>query len=180
MLSIVKLMDGGGLFETGAGGSAPKHVQQLMDENHLRWDSLGEFCALGESLKYLATVKNNKKAKVLGEAVDQATQGILDQNRSPGRKVSQPDNRTSHFYFALYWAKALATQSDDLELAGHFEPIAKALSENENTILEDFSSPKGKPADTGGYFHNDDQKTEKIMRPSNVFNKIIKLASELK
>lgn len=180
MLSIVKLMDGGGLFETGAGGSAPKHVQQLMDENHLRWDSLGEFCALGESLKYLATVKNNKKAKVLGEAVNQATQGILDQNRSPGRKVSQPDNRTSHFYFALYWAKALATQSDDLELAGHFEPIAKALSENENTILEDFSSPKGKPADTGGYFHNDDQKTEKIMRPSNVFNKIIKLASELK
>jgi isocitrate dehydrogenase len=180
MLSIVKLMNGGGLFETGAGGSAPKHVQQLMDENHLRWDSLGEFCALGESLKYLATVKNNKKARVLGEAVDQATQGILDQNKSPGRKVSQLDNRASHFYFALYWAKALATQLDDLELAGHFEPIAKALSENETTILEDLSSPKGKPADTGGYFHNDDQKTEKVMRPSNVFNKIIKLANKLK
>ncbi|MEO9819353.1 MAG: NADP-dependent isocitrate dehydrogenase, partial [Paracoccaceae bacterium] len=125
MLSIVKLMQGGGLFETGAGGSAPKHVQQLMEENHLRWDSLGEFCALGESLKYLAQVKGNAKAKVLGDAVDAATQGILDNDRSPGRKVGQPDNRDSHYYFALYWAQALATQTDDVELATEFEPLAK-------------------------------------------------------
>ena len=175
MLSIVKLMNGGGLFETGAGGSAPKHVQQLMEENHLRWDSLGEFCALGESLKYLATVKNNKKARILGEAVDQATQGILDQNKSPGRKVSQLDNRDSHFYFALYWAQALAMQSDDPDLAKYFEPIAQALAENETAILDDLSSAKGKPADIGGYFHGNHQKTEDIMRPSEIFNRIIKL-----
>jgi isocitrate dehydrogenase len=175
MLSIVKLMNGGGLFETGAGGSAPKHVQQLMEENHLRWDSLGEFCALGESLKYLATVKNNKKARILGEAVDQATQGILDQNKSPGRKVSQLDNRDSHFYFARYWAQALAMQSDDPDLAKYFEPIAQALAENETAILDDLSSAKGKPADIGGYFHGNHQKTEDIMRPSEIFNRIIKL-----
>ena len=175
MLSIVKLMNGGGLFETGAGGSAPKHVQQLMEENHLRWDSLGEFCALGESLKYLATVKNNKKARILGEAVDQATQGILDQNKSPGRKVSQLDNRDSHFYFARYWAQALAMQSDDPDLAKYFKPIAQALAENETAILDDLSSAKGKPVDIGGYFHGNHQKTEDIMRPSEIFNRIIKL-----
>ncbi|MGY8791851.1 MAG: NADP-dependent isocitrate dehydrogenase, partial [Pseudomonadales bacterium] len=117
MLSIVKLMNGGGLFETGAGGSAPKHVQQLMEENHLRWDSLGEFCALGESLKFLATANGNTKAKVLGDAVDLATQGILDHNKSPGRTVGQPDNRHSHFYFALYWAQALGTAVD---VGGYF------------------------------------------------------------
>ena len=117
MLSIVKLMNGGGLFETGAGGSAPKHVQQLVEENHLRWDSMGEFCALGESLNFLADVKGNKKAGVLGAAAEVATQGILDNNKSPDRKVGQPDNRDSHYWFARYWAEALATQTEDAELA---------------------------------------------------------------
>jgi isocitrate dehydrogenase len=173
MLSIVKLMNGGGLFETGAGGSAPKHVQQLMEENHLRWDSLGEFCALGESLKYLASVKGNAKAKVLGEAVDTATQGILDNNRSPGRRVGQPDNRDSHFYFALYWAQALAEQTDDADLAAHFAPVAKALTENEATIVADLASAQGGKADTGGYYHTDDAKTDAVMRPSATLNKII-------
>ncbi|MEM9584443.1 MAG: NADP-dependent isocitrate dehydrogenase [Pseudomonadota bacterium] len=173
MLSIVKLMNGGGLFETGAGGSAPKHVQQLMEENHLRWDSLGEFCALGESLKYLAQVKGNAKAKVLGDAVDAATQGILDNNKSPSRKVGEPDNRDSHFYFALYWAQALAAQSDDEELAAHFAPIAAALAENEAKITADFAAVQGAPADTGGYFRGDAQKTAAVMRPSVTLNEII-------
>jgi isocitrate dehydrogenase len=173
MLSIVKLMNGGGLFETGAGGSAPKHVQQLVEENHLRWDSLGEFCALGESLKYLAIVKGNGKAKVLGDAVDAATQGILDNNKSPGRKVGQPDNRDGHFYFALYWAKALAAQSTDAELAAHFAPMAKALAENEATILADFASAQGCPVDTGGYYHTDAGRTAAVMRPSAILNQII-------
>jgi isocitrate dehydrogenase len=173
MLSIVKLMNGGGLFETGAGGSAPKHVQQLVEENHLRWDSLGEFCALGESLKYLAIVKGNGKAKVLGDAVDAATQGILDNNNSPGRKVGQPDNRDSHFYFALYWAKALATQSTDAELAAHFAPMAKALAENEAAILADIASAQGRPVDTGGYYHTDAGRTAAVMRPSAILNQII-------
>ena len=173
MLSIVKLMQGGGMFETGAGGSAPKHVQQLMEENHLRWDSLGEFCALGESLKYLSQVKGNSKAKVLGDAVDLATQGILDHNKSPGRKVGQPDNRDSHFFFALYWAQALAAQAADLEIAAHFAPIAKALAENETAILAELAELQGNPADTGGYFHCDAAKTEEIMRPSAILNSII-------
>ncbi len=127
MLSIVKLMNGGGLFETGAGGSAPKHVQQLVEQNHLRWDSMGEFCALGESLKFLADSKGNAKAGVLGTAAEVATQGILDNNRSPSRKVGEPDNRDSHYWFARYWAEALAAQSDDAELAAEFAPIAKRL-----------------------------------------------------
>ena len=173
MLSIVKLMQGGGLFETGAGGSAPKHVQQLVEENHLRWDSLGEFCALGESLKFLAQVKGNAKAKVLGEAVDTATQGILDHNKSPGRKVGQPDNRDSHYFFALYWAQALAAQTDDGEMAAHFAPIAKALAENEATIQAEIAAVQGKPADTGGYFRPDANKTIAVMRPSATLNSII-------
>ncbi|MEP0208055.1 MAG: NADP-dependent isocitrate dehydrogenase [Paracoccaceae bacterium] len=173
MLSIVKLMQGGGLFETGAGGSAPKHVQQLMEENHLRWDSLGEFCALGESLKYLAQVKGNAKAKVLGDAVDAATQGILDNDRSPGRKVGQPDNRDSHYYFALYWAQALATQTDDVELATEFEPLAKALADNEDKIVADLAAAQGGVADTGGYFRTDSSKTTAIMRPSATLLNII-------
>ncbi|MFT6105145.1 MAG: isocitrate dehydrogenase [Paracoccaceae bacterium] len=173
MLSIVKLMNGGGMFETGAGGSAPKHVQQLVKENHLRWDSLGEFCALGESLKFLATVKGNAKAKVLGDAVDIATQGILDKNHSPSRRVGQPDNRDSHFYFALYWAQALADQPHDAELAAHFAPVAAALSDNEAQIVADFAAAQGKPADTGGYYHTDAAKTEMVMRPSATFNRII-------
>jgi isocitrate dehydrogenase len=173
MLSIVKLMNGGGLFETGAGGSAPKHVQQLVEENHLRWDSLGEFCALGESLKFLADTKGNEKARILGEAVDSATQGILDNDKSPGRRVGQPDNRDSHFYFALYWAQALAEQSKDADLAAHFAPIAAALAENEAAIVADLAAAQGGPADIGGYYHTDPAKTAAVMRPSKTLNDII-------
>jgi len=173
MLSIVKLMNGGGMFETGAGGSAPKHVQQLMEENHLRWDSLGEFCALGESLRFLAETSGNTRARVLGDAVDAATQGVLDHNKSPGGRVGQTDNRGSHFYFALYWAKALAAQTEDAGLAAHFAPIAQALVENEATILAELASGQGKPVDLGGYYHTDPQKTEAVMRPSATFARII-------
>ncbi|MBB94575.1 MAG: isocitrate dehydrogenase (NADP(+)) [Rhodobacteraceae bacterium] len=173
MLSIVKLMQGGGLFETGAGGSAPKHVQQLVEENHLRWDSLGEFCALGESLKFLASAKNNAKAKVLGEAVDVATQGILDDNRSPSRKVGEPDNRDSHYWFARYWAEALAAQGDDAELAAHFAPIAEALAAKEAEITGELAAAQGKPADLGGYYHGDAAKTAAVMRPSAALNAIL-------
>lgn len=173
MLSIVKLMNGGGLFETGAGGSAPKHVQQLVEENHLRWDSLGEFCALGESLKFLGEVKNNVRARTMGLAVEKATQKLLDKDKSPGRKVGQPDNRHSHYYFALYWAEALAEQSDDAAIADHFKPIAKALAENEEAIVEELSSDTGAPKDLGGYFHTNAGKTNAVMRPSPTLNKII-------
>jgi isocitrate dehydrogenase len=173
MLSIVKLMNGGGMFETGAGGSAPKHVQQILEENHLRWDSLGEFCALGESLKFLAETKGNPKAKVLGDAVDAATQGVLDHNKSPGGRVGQTDNRHSHFYFALYWAEALAAQTADAELAQHFAPIAKALAAGEAAIVAELVSGEGKPADLGGYYHTDPTKTEAVMRASSTFAQII-------
>ncbi|ETA51907.1 NADP-dependent isocitrate dehydrogenase [Ponticoccus alexandrii] len=173
MLSIVKLMQGGGLFETGAGGSAPKHVQQLQEENHLRWDSLGEFCALGESFKFLADQKGNEKARVLGDAVEAATQGILDHDRSPSRKVGEPDNRDSHYWFARYWAEALAAQSDDAELAAHFAPIAKALADGEAAITGELAAAQGKPADLGGYYHSDPAKTAAVMRPSQTLNEII-------
>ena len=173
MLSIVKLMNGGGMFETGAGGSAPKHVQQLTQENHLRWDSLGEFCALGESLKFLAETKANEKARILGNAVDRATQGVLDNNKSPRAKVGQTDNRASHYYFALYWAQALATQNEDSILREKFVPIAEALEENEDTILEELTSAEGRPADLGGYFLTDAQKTENVMRSSPTLKKIL-------
>jgi len=173
MLSIVKLMNGGGLFETGAGGSAPKHVQQLVEQNHLRWDSLGEFCALGESLTFLADTKGNEKASVLGAAVDAATQGILDHGRSPSRKVGEPDNRDSHYWFARYWAEALAAQSDDAELAAHFAPIAEALQSGEEAILSELAAAQGPAADLGGYYRNDPAKTAAIMRPSATLNAII-------
>ncbi|NDV53460.1 MULTISPECIES: NADP-dependent isocitrate dehydrogenase [unclassified Salipiger] len=173
MLSIVKLMNGGGLFETGAGGSAPKHVQQLVEENHLRWDSLGEFCALGESFKFLADQKDNAKARVLGDAVEIATQGILDHDRSPSRKVGEPDNRDSHYWFARYWAEALAAQSDDAELAAHFAPIAKALADGEAAIVAELAAVQGKPADLGGYYHGDAEKTAAVMRPSATLNGIL-------
>jgi isocitrate dehydrogenase len=173
MLSIVKLMQGGGLFETGAGGSAPKHVQQLVEENHLRWDSLGEFCALGESLGFLADVKGNTKAAVLGAAVDVATQGILDNNKSPVRKVGQTDNRDSHYFFALYWSEALAAQTDDAEIAAHFAPIAKALSDGQDTILAELASVQGAPADVGGYYRPNPAKLAQVMRPSASLNNII-------
>lgn len=173
MLSIVKLMKGGGLFETGAGGSAPKHVEQLQEENHLRWDSLGEFCALGESLKFLGQVKGNAKAQVLGDAVDAATQGILDNNKSPSRKAGEPDNRDSHYYFALYWAQALAAQSEDGALAAHFAPIAANLAEQEDTITAELLTAQGNPVDTGGYYRTDAAKTDAVMRPSATLNAII-------
>ena len=173
MLSIVKLMQGGGLFETGAGGSAPKHVQQLQGENHLRWDSLGEFCALGESFKFLADTKGNEQARVLGNAIDTATQGVLDHDRSPGRKAGEPDNRDSHYWFARYWAEAMAAQSDDAALAAHFAPIATALAEKEATILAELHATRGQAVDTGGYYHNDPAKTAAIMRPSDTMNAII-------
>lgn len=172
MLSIVKLMQGGGLFETGAGGSAPKHVQQLMEENHLRWDSLGEFCALGESFTFLAGAKGNAKAAVLGKAVDDATQGILDNNRSPGRKVGQPDNRDSHYWFARYWAEALAAQSEDADLAAEFAPVAKALADGEGAIVSELAAVRGKAVDVGGYYKGDPAKLADVMRPSATLNAI--------
>ncbi|WP_299937546.1 NADP-dependent isocitrate dehydrogenase [uncultured Pelagimonas sp.] len=172
MLSIVKLMNGGGLFETGAGGSAPKHVQQLVEENHLRWDSMGEFCALGESLNFLADSRGNAKAGVLGVAAEAATQGILDDNRSPSRKVGQPDNRDSHYWFARYWADALAAQSDDADLAAHFAPIAKALASGEEAILAELAAVQGPAADIGGYYRPSVELKAKVMRPSATLNAI--------
>ncbi len=173
MLSIVKLMNGGGLFETGAGGSAPKHVQQLVEENHLRWDSMGEFCALGESLNFLADSKGNAKAGVLGAAAEAATQGILDNNRSPSRKVGQPDNRDSHYWFARYWAEALAAQGDDAALAAEFAPVAAELASKEQQILSELAAAQGVAADLGGYYHTDPAKTAQVMRPSATLNAII-------
>lgn len=173
MLSIVKLMKGGCMFETGAGGSAPKHVQQLVAENHLRWDSLGEFCALGESFKFLAGARNNAKAQVLGIAVEAATQGILDHSRSPGRKLGLPDNRDSHYWFARYWAEALAAQTEDSDLAAYFAPIAQALAENEDAIVAEFAAVRGNPVDLGGYYHGDDKKVVAAMRSSATLNGII-------
>ncbi|MDB5612719.1 MAG: NADP-dependent isocitrate dehydrogenase, partial [Devosia sp.] len=176
MLSIVKLMNGGAMFETGAGGSAPKHVQQLNEENHLRWDSLGEFCALGESLKFLNELKGNYKAKVLGIGIDVATQGILDRNKSPRSKVGQTDTRDSHFYFAFYWAQAMAAQTEDLDLAKHFAPLADALAENEETIVAELAAGQGTSVDLGGYYHTDQTKTDAVMRPSATFARIIEQA----
>ncbi|MBC3764287.1 NADP-dependent isocitrate dehydrogenase [Neptunicella marina] len=173
MLSIVPLMNGGGLFETGAGGSAPKHVQQLIEENHLRWDSLGEFCALGASLEHLANVKGNKQAVVLANALDKAVGKLLDENQSPSRKVGQHDNRTSHFYIALYWAQELAAQNESAELQAHFAPIAKQLAENAQTIWDEMMAPQGQTVDLGGYYHADEALVAKVMRPSETFNAIM-------
>ncbi len=173
MLSVVKLMNGGGMFETGAGGSAPKHAQQLVEEGHLRWDSLGEFCALGESLNFIADSSGNKKAGVLGKAVDKATQMGLENNKSPARHVGQTDTRDSHFYFALYWAEALAVQTEDKELADHFTKLASTLRENETKIVAELGSTQGKPCDLGGYYHAADDKVENVMRPSSTLNSII-------
>lgn len=173
MLSIVKLMNGGGLFETGAGGSAPKHVQQLNEQNHLRWDSLGEFCALGESLIFLADARGNEKARVLGIAVEKATQGILDHDRSPSRSVGEPDNRDSHYWFARYWAEALAAQDQDAGIAAHFAPIAEALAAGEAKIVSELAAVQGPAADLGGYYRTDPAKTAAVMRPSATLNAII-------
>lgn len=173
MLSIVKLMNGGGLFETGAGGSAPKHVQQLKQENHLRWDSLGEFCALGESFNFLAANSENKKAAALGLAIEKATQGILDNNKSPSRKVGEIDNRHSHFFFAIFWAEALAEQQQDQDLAVRFTSVFNLLKENETKILHELDSTQGVEVELGGYYHPDREKVAKIMRPSPTMNSII-------
>ncbi|UVM68748.1 NADP-dependent isocitrate dehydrogenase [Pseudomonas sp. B21-009] len=173
MLSIVPLMNNGGLFETGAGGSAPKHVQQLVEENFLRWDSLGEFLALAASLEHLGNAYANPKAKVLAATLDQATGQFLDTNKSPARKVGGIDNRGSHFYLTLYWAQALAAQSDDAALQARFAPLAKALAENEATIVAELNAVQGKPADIGGYYYPDAELTSKVMRPSQTFNSAI-------
>ncbi len=173
MLSIVPLMNGGGLFETGAGGSAPKHVEQLVDENHLRWDSLGEFLAIAASLEHLSQTAGNAKAQVLASTLDQATGKFLDQNKSPSRKVGELDNRGSHFYLALYWAEALAAQTDDGELAARFAPIAKALLDNEDAILAELNGVQGSAVDIGGYYHPDPEKVRQVMRPSALLNGII-------
>ena len=173
MLSIVKLMNGGGLFETGAGGSAPKHVQQLQQENHLRWDSLGEFCALGESFNFLAANSENKKAAALGLAIEKATQGILDNNKSPSRKVGEIDNRHSHFFFAIFWAEALAEQQQDQDLAVRFTSVFNLLKENQTKILHELDSTQGMEVELGGYYHPDREKVAKIMRPSPTMNSII-------
>ncbi len=172
MLSIVKLMNGGGLFETGAGGSAPKHVQQLHEENHLRWDSLGEFCALGESFNFLAT-KGRPKAAVLGEAVERATEVLLVEGRSPGRKVGDDDNRSSHYWFARYWADAISSQNEDKELKAHFAEITKQLVENEDKILSELKAGEGNAVDMAGYYHADAGLTAAVMRPSPTLNAII-------
>ena len=173
MLSIVPLMKGGGLFETGAGGSAPKHVQQFLEEGHLRWDSLGEMLALGVSFEHLASVHENTAASIFSETVDQAVGQYLENRRSPSRKVHELDNRGSHFYFALYWAQALAAQEEDPELQSRFSRIAGELSDNEHKILEELNAAQGDPVDIGGYFMPDDQKASEAMRPSQTLNKII-------
>ncbi|MEZ8195561.1 NADP-dependent isocitrate dehydrogenase [Vibrio cortegadensis] len=173
MLSIVPLMNGGGLFETGAGGSAPKHVQQVEKENHLRWDSLGEFLALAASLEHLSVVSGNTKAQVLADALDKATGDFLDNNKSPSRKVGELDNRGSHYYLATYWAQALAEQSVDADLAAEFTPIAKQLAENESAIVAELNDAQGVVGDLGGYYFIDDAKTSALMRPSSTLNSII-------
>lgn len=173
MLSIVPLMNGGGLFETGAGGSAPKHVQQLVEEDYLRWDSLGEFFALAASFEHLATNEGNARAQVLADTLDRATGTFLGEDRSPGRKLGTIDNRGSHFYLALYWARELATQSDDAELAATFKPFAEALATGEQAIVDELLAVQGKPADIGGYYRPDDAKASAVMRPSATFNEAL-------
>lgn len=173
MLSVVPLMAGGGLFETGAGGSAPKHVQQLVEENHLRWDSLGEFLALAVSIEDLGQKYDNGKAAILATTLDAATGRLLDNNKSPSRKAGELDNRGSHFYLSLYWSEELANQTDDAELAAHFAPLHKQLSEKEQSIVEELAAVQGQPADIGGYYFADRAVYEKVMRPSATFNAII-------
>ncbi len=173
MLSIVPLLNGGGLFETGAGGSAPKHVQQLVKENYLRWDSLGEFLALAVSFEHLADVTGNARAQLLADTLDSATGQVLENGKSPARRLGQIDNRGSHFYLAMYWAQELAAQSDDAELAARFAPIAAELSANEQTIVDELLAVQGRPADIGGYYMPDPVKVAAVMRPSATFNAAI-------
>jgi isocitrate dehydrogenase len=177
MLSIVPLMAGGGMFETGAGGSAPKHVKQLVEENHLRWDSLGEFLAIASALEDVGIKTNNNKAKILAKTMDEATGMLLDNNKGPSTKTGEIDNRGSHFYLALYWAQALAGQNDDQELKAHFTPLAKALKDNEAKILAELNSVQGHPVEIGGYYLPDPAKMESVMRPSPTFNAAVEAAA---
>ena len=176
MLSIVPLMKGGGLFETGAGGSAPKHVQQFVEEGHLRWDSLGEFLALAASLEHLGTVSGNPRAAILARTLDQATSRFLEDNRSPSRVVNELDNRGSHFYLALYWAQALAAQEEDRELQTRFSRLARALADNEQKIIDELNAAQGRHVDLGGYYHPDPEKMTRAMRPSATFNELLENA----
>ncbi len=173
MLSVVPLINGGGLFETGAGGSAPKHVQQLVKENHLRWDSLGEFLALAESFAHLGEKTDNARARILADTLDKATGRFLNENKSPSRKAGEIDNRGSHFYLALFWAKELASQSEDADLAAAFADIASSLESNESAISEELLAVQGSPADIGGYYRPDPEKASAVMRPSKTFNEIL-------
>ena len=173
MLSIVPLLDGGGLYETGAGGSAPKHVQQFMQENYLRWDSLGEFLALAVSIEDLGTKTGNARALIVAEALDRATGQILDHDKSPQRKVGELDNRGSHFYLAMYWARALADQTKDRELSAIFTPVAQQLEQQEQTIVSELNGVQGRPTDIGGYYHPDPRRTAAAMRPSATLNRIV-------
>jgi isocitrate dehydrogenase len=178
MLSIVPLMAGGGLYETGAGGSAPKHVSQLVEENHLRWDSLGEFLALAVSLEDLGKKENNERAKILAKTLDAATGKLLDNNKNPSRKTGELDNRGSQFYLAMYWAQELAAQSEDKELAEHFAPLAKALAEHEDDIVAELNEAQGNPVDIGGYYYPDGEKVAAVMRPSKTFNAALDAARD--
>ena len=173
MLSIVPLMNGGGLFETGAGGSAPKHVQQFNEEGHLRWDSLGEFLALAVSLEHLGETNNNKKALILGETLDDATDKFLDNKKSPSRKVGELDTRGSHFYLAMYWAEALASQTKDKQLKESFSKAAKLLEDNEAKIIKELINAQGAPVDIGGYYFPNEKLVSESMRPSKTFNNIL-------
>ena len=173
MLSIVPLMNGGGLFETGAGGSAPKHVEQFIEEGYLRWDSLGEFLALGASLEHLGQTRNNSKSIILAETLDVATEKFLANDKSPSRKVGGIDNRGSHFYLAMYWAEALAAQDKNAELKAIFTPIAAAFSENEAKINAELIGAQGKPQNIGGHYQPNPELTSKAMRPSETFNAIL-------
>jgi isocitrate dehydrogenase len=167
-------MAGGGMYETGAGGSAPKHVQQLVEENHLRWDSLGEFLALAVSLEDLGIKAGNAQSKVLAKTLDAATGKLLDNNKNPSPKTGQLDNRGSHFYLALYWAEALAAQTDDLALQARFAPLAKLLAENEQKIVAELNAVQGQAVDIGGYYLPDVAKTDAVMRPSATLNAALK------
>ena len=173
MLSIVPLMNGGGLFETGAGGSAPKHVQQFVEENHLRWDSLGEFLALAVSLEHAAETNDQPKAKVLADTLDEATGKLLMTGKSPSRKVNELDNRGSHFYLAMYWAQALAAQDADAELKAKFTPLADKLASEESKIVDELNSVQGKAMELGGYYFPDEEKVQQAMRPSETFSQAL-------
>jgi isocitrate dehydrogenase len=173
MLSVVPLLNGGGMFETGAGGSAPRHVQQFLEEGHLRWDSLGEFCALVASFEHCAEVFENDRARLFAETLDQAIGEHLEQRRAPSRRVNELDTRGSHFYLALYWAQALAKQTDDPELQARFTEAAQKLAANEDKIVQDLIDAQGQPVEVGGYYHPNEEMSAKAMRPSATLNAIV-------